>query len=194
MGLAQCRERSRADPDRHWNPTLGGRCCGRCDWARVGPCEPAANDACAERHLISSASCWPLGRPLERELRMSLRHLFAVTLATLFFSLGCTPRLAGDGSYGCGAGACPAGTFCHAILRCYSTPESDAGPRRDAYSEGIAAYEPCTSACTDGTACDRGPGATLGGPGRVCYRLCSDCPASIGRCDMMRRYCIPNAW
>jgi hypothetical protein len=152
---------------------------------------------------------------------MSLRHLFAVTLATLFFSLGCTPRLAGDGSYGCGAGACPAGTFCHANLRCYSTPESDAGPRRDAYSEGIAAYEPCAgggcraglecrmgmtgqvciqpcemnaSACTDGTACDRGPGATLGGPGRVCYRLCSDCPASTGRCDMMRRYCIPNAW
>lgn len=152
-------------------------------------------------------------------MSMTMRWMLALCLLT---ASSCTPRLAGDGTYGCANGLCPASMYCHANQRCYTTPETDSGPPRDAFSVGIDRYglcpagsgcraglecrmgrngrvcmQPCESSpddCTDGTACGNGPGSGMI-VGRDCYLPCSRCMEVDGECggpDMGS--CIPDLW
>lgn len=111
---------------------------------------------------------------------------------------GCTASRPTNGYFACANGRCPAEyPFCHpSDLRCYSTPEEDAGPRPDAALDAAGAptiYGVCAvgpNACgVPGVDCFR-PEPPDGGDPFWLGRCFTNCSTGASDCQASER-CVP---
>ncbi|GAB4195635.1 MAG: hypothetical protein OHK0013_02040 [Sandaracinaceae bacterium] len=134
-------------------------------------------------------------------------HRFAI--AILVALAGCSPKPPTDGLFGCADGRCPTShPYCHTDALCYATPETDAGPRPDAYTPDapgmmVDEFGRCASSaqcpmgleCVSGfcgDACAMGSGTCASG--RVCAPMVGGSPglACLVDCNPPGTVCPPG--